>query len=272
MAVNSQQVDNILEVVRTQIGTDLTGYSRSVLSRRIEERLTHWGMDVSPYISLCRSDTKECATLADTLAIHVSSFFRNPIVFEILAQSVLPRLMEEKDDIRVWSAGCAAGEEPYSVSILIQEEIRKSQRTNIHPMVFATDIDRDILKAAEKAHYPRESLNDTRLGLVNTYFSSDQEGFQLSSDVIERVHFSAGDLLSKQTGAPAESIFGSFDLILCRNVLIYFTEAKQKQILQRLYASLAKGGTLVLGDSETLYGDLKTRFRTVDARNRIYQK
>jgi chemotaxis protein methyltransferase CheR len=107
---------------------------------------------------------------------------------------------------------------------------------------------------------------------VNTYFSSEKEGFQLSSDVKKMVHFSADDLLSNQTGAPAESIFGSFDLILCRNVLIYFTEEKQKQILQRLYASLAKGGTLVLGDSETLYGDLKPRFRTVDARNRIYQK
>ncbi len=98
------------------------------------------------------------------------------------------------------------------------------------------------------------------------------EEFQLASDVRKMVHFSVDDLLSKQTGAPAESIYGSFDLILCRNVLIYFAEEKQKRILQRLYTSLAKGGTLVLGASETLYGDLKSRFRTVDARNRIYQK
>jgi len=272
MKVNSQQMDELLEVVRTQVGTDLTGYSRSVLSRRIAERLTHWRLDADQYVSLCRSDTKECATLADTLAIHVSSFFRNPIVFEILAQSVLPRLMEEKDEIRVWSAGCAAGEEPYSIAILIQEEIRKSRRSNIQPMIFATDVNREILKAAETARYPRESLNDTRLGWVNTYFSSEKEGFQLCSDVKKMVHFSEGDLLSKQTGAPAESIFGSFDLILCRNILIYFTKENQKQILQRLYASLAKGGTLVLGDSETLYGELKSRFRPVDARNRIYQK
>jgi len=272
MPINGQQIDKLLEVVRTQVGMDLTGYSRSVLSRRIAERRTHWGLDADPYISLCRADAKECATLADTLAIHVSSFFRNPIVFEILAQSVLPRRMEEKDDIRVWSAGCATGEEPYSVAILIQEEIRKSQRSNIQPMIFATDVDREILKAAETAHYPKESLNDTKLGWVNTYFSSEKEGFQLSSDVRKMVHFSVDNILSQGAGAPAESIFGSFDLILCRNVLIYFTEEKQKQILQRLYASLAKDGTLVLGDSETLYGGLKSRFRTVDARNKIYQK
>ena len=272
MAISDQQVDTILEVVRTQTGTDLKGYRRPILTRRISERMARLEMDADLYISLCRAGAKECGKLADTLAIHVSSFFRNPIVFEILAQSVLPRLMEEKDEIRVWSAGCAAGEEPYSVAILIQEEIRKSRRSNSHPMVFATDSNRGILKVAEKARYPRKSLNDTKLGWVNTYFSSEQEGFQLSSDVRKMVHFSEGDLLSKQTGAPAESIFGSFDLILCRNVLIYFTEETQKQILQRMYASLVKGGTLVLGDSEMLYGDLKPRFRTVDARNRIYQK
>jgi len=272
MTINDQQVDTILEVVRTQTGTDLKGYRRPMLTRRISERMAGLGMGADRYVSFCRTDSGECAKLADSVAIHVSSFFRNPMVFEILAQSVLPRLMEQKNEIRVWSAGCAAGEEPYSVAILIQEEVKRLQRTDVQPLIFATDVDRDILKAAETALYPRESLNATKLRWVNTYFSSEKEGFELSSDVRKMVHFSVDDLLSKQTGAPAESIFGSFDLILCRNVLIYFTEEKQKQILQRLYTSLAKGGTLVLGDSETPYGNLKSRFRTVDARNRIYQK
>jgi len=272
MTINDQQVDTILEVVRTRTGTDLKGYCRPMLTRRISERMAGLGMGADRYASLCRTDSGECAKLADTLTIHVSSFFRNPMVFEILAQSVLPRLMEQKNEIRVWSAGCAAGEEPYSVAILIQEEVKRLQRTDVRPLIFATDVDRDILTAAETARYPGESLNTTKLGWVNTYFSSEKEGFQLSSEVRKMVYFSVDDLLSKQTGAPAESIFGSFDLILCRNVLIYFTKEKQKQILQRLYTSLTKGGTLVLGDSEMPYGNSKSRFRTVDARNKIYKK
>ena len=272
MTVNNQQLNDILEAVRVTAGTDLTGHRRSMLSRSISERLTQRGMDADQYSSLCRADAKECATLADSIAIHVSSFFRNPIVFEILAQSVLPRLMEQKNEVRVWSAGCAAGEEPYSIAILIQEELKRSRRRDVHPLIFATDIDPEILKAAEKAFYPRESLKETKLQVVEEWFLPKADGFELCSGVKKGVHFSVDDLLSQQTGAPAESIFGGFDLILCRNVLIYFTEEKQKQILQRLYASLAKGGVLVLGNSETLYGDLKTRFRTVDAWNRIYQK
>ena len=272
MTISDQQVGTILEVVRTQTGTDLKGYRRLMLTRRMWERMTGLGMDADRYASLCRTDSGECAKLADTLTIHVSSFFRNPIVFEILAQSVFPRLLQQKNEIRVWSAGCAAGEEAYSVAILIQEEVKRLKRTDVEPLIFATDVKRDVLTVAETALYPEESLNATKLGLVNAYFSSEKAGFQLSSDVREMVHFSVDDLLSKQMGAPVESIFGSFDLILCRNVLIYFTEEKQKQILQRLYTSLAKGGTLVLGDSETPYGSIKSRFRTVDARNKIYQK
>ncbi len=272
MTGNSQQIDDIVEAVRIQVGSDLTGYSKSVLSNRISERMERLGLDADQYSSFCRADAKECAKLADTVAIHVSSFFRNPIVFEILAQSVLPRLMEEKNEIRVWSAGCAAGEEPYSVAILIQEELKKNQRADVHSMIFATDIDQEILRAAEKAVYSKESLKDTKLHLVETWFSPKADGFELCPDMKKRVHFSTDNLLADHSAAPADSIFGSFDLILCRNVLIYFTQEKQKQILRRLYASLAKGGVLVLGDSEMLCGDLKPRFRTVDERNRIYQK
>ena len=272
MTTNIQQIDILLEVVQKSTGKDLTGYCRSVLSRRISERLARLEMGVESYVSLCRSDETECTKLADSVAIHVSSFFRNPIVFEILAQSVLPRLMEQKNEIRVWSAGCSAGEEPYSIAILIQEELKRIRRTDLQSMIFATDIDPEILKAARTACYSRESLNHTKLGWVDRWFSPVEGGFQLCTDIRRMVYFSADDLLSTKIGAPAESIYGSFDLILCRNVLIYFTEENQQKITQRLYDALASGGTLVLGDCEALHGDVKSQFKTVDAKNKIYQK
>ncbi|MBT7069227.1 MAG: protein-glutamate O-methyltransferase CheR, partial [Verrucomicrobia bacterium] len=205
-------------------------------------------------------------------ASDVSSFFRNPVVFEVLAQSLLPRLTRDRDELRVWSAGCAAGEEAYSIAILIQEEIKRIRDTTLHSMIFATDIDREVLKKAAKAVYPRESLKDAKLGIVDTYFEPLRDGFKLCAEVKKTVHFSEDDLLSPRTGAPAESIYGSFDLVLCRNVLIYFSDKRQKQVFRRLYNALAKGGYLVLGDSETICRDLKSRFKTIDAKNKIYQK
>ena len=273
MLISNLQIDALLKVVQKSTGMDLTGYCTPMLSRRLSERLERMEMEADQYISLCRSDETECAKLARAIAIHVSSFFRNPIVFEILAQSVFPGLIQKTPgELRVWSAGCAAGEEAYSVAILIAEANKRNPRAQIQPLIFATDIDRDILAKAERAVYARESLKDTKLGWVDTYFSSLGDGFKVCDEVKTMVHFSANDLLSPQTGVPEESIYGSFDLILCRNVLIYFSAEHQKQVLEKLYNALASGGVLVLGDSETLVGDLKSRFRTIDTKNKIYQK
>ena len=273
MPIESQQIDELLEVVQKSTGMDLAGYRTPMLSRRLSERLERMGLDADQYISLCRHDATECAELVNTIAVHVSSFFRNPVVFEILAQSILPQLIEKTHGaLRVWSAGCAAGEEAYSVAILIKEALKRNPGTEMHPLIFATDIDRDILAKAERAVYTRESLKDTKLGWVDAWFSSLGAEFKLCDDVKTMAHFSVDDLLSPQTGVPVESIYGSFDLILCRNVLIYFSVQHQEQVLKKLYDALAHGGVLVLGNSETLVGDLKSRFRTLDAKNRIYQK
>ena len=273
MQIDSQQMDDLLEVVQKSTGMDLTGYRTPMLTRRLSERLERMSLEADQYISLCRSDDAECAKLVNAIAIHVSSFFRNPVVFEILAQSILPQLIEKtQGELRVWSAGCAAGEEAYSIAILIKEALKRNPGAEIHPLIFATDIDRDILTKAERAVYSRDSLKDTRLGLVDVYFSSLGAEFKLCDDVRKMVHFSVDDLLSPQTGVPVESIYGSFDLILCRNVLIYCSAQHQEQVLKKLYEALAIGGVLVLGDSEALVGDLKSRFRTIDVKNKIYQK
>lgn len=263
---------SLLKIVFEQIGTDLTGYRRPILTRRISERLARLGMNADQYLIACRTDPEECVTLANAVTINVSSFFRNPVMFEILAQSVLPQLVEKKDDLRVWSAGCAAGEEAYSVAILIREQLARSRNADVRPTIFATDVDRDVLEKARSAFYPRESLNDTKLGILDACFSPVRDGFQLCPEVKRMVHFSLYDLLSNQTVVPAESVYGSFDIVLCRNVLIYFSDDQQMQVFQKLYKSLSKGGYLVLGDSETLCRDVRSRFKTVDEKNRIYQK
>jgi chemotaxis protein methyltransferase CheR len=272
MPIDSHQIESLLDIVREKTGTDLTGYRRSTLSRRISERLALLETDADEYLPICRADPDACRGFVSAIAINVSSFFRNPVVFEVLAQSVLPRLAKERDELRVWSAGCAGGEEAYSIAILIQEEIRRIKDTQLRPMIFATDIDREVLKKATKAVYPRESLKDAKLGIADAYFKTTRNGFKLCPEVEKTVHFSVDDLLSQRTDAPTESIYGAFDLILCRNVLIYFSDKHQKQVFHRLYNSLAEGGYLVLGNSETICRDLKSRLKTIDAKNKIYQK
>lgn len=272
MRITSDQIDSLLAIVYEKTMTDFTGYRRATLSRRLSERLARLGMDAEQYISVCRDDPEECAKLVSAIAINVSAFFRDSLVFEMIARSVLPQLVGRKGELRVWSAGGAAGEEAYSIAILIREQLEKNKNTDAQPIIFATDIDRDVLEKARKASYPRESLKDVKLGIVDSWFSPAKDGFDLCAEIKNMVYFSSDDLLSQKNDAPAESIYGSFDLILCRNVLIYFSVEQQEQVFVKLYKSLANGGYLVLGDSETICDNFKARFKTVDARTKIYQK
>ena len=272
MRIDSNQIERLLKIVLENTGTDLTGYRRSMLSRRISERLAGLGVDAEQYLRACKDDAVECAELINTVAINVSWFFRNPIVFEVIAQSILPRLIERNEDIRVWSAGCAAGEEAYSLAILIMEQLDKVKNDVVKPIVFGTDIDSNVLKKAIAAVYRPESLRDAKRGTVDTFFSRTKGGSLVDPEVRSMVHFSFYDLLSKQTSVPSDSVYGSFDIVMCRNVLIYFSAEKQRLVTEKLYASLSKGGYLILGDSEALCPSVRARFKTVDRRNNIYQK
>ncbi len=272
MRIENQQMDTILKLLLEKTGTDLTGYRRPALLRRISQRLDRLGMDTDQYLSVCRGNSDECQELINTIAINVSSFFRDTGVFETIAQTVLPPLAAKKRKLRIWSAGCAAGEEPYSIAIQILGVLKEPQDTDLSPLIFGTDIDHKTLKKAKRASYPRASLQNTKLGIVDTCFNAVGNRFELRDSIKKTVQFSVNDLLSRQTSAPADSIFGSFDIILCRNVLIYFSAKHKVLVQEKLYKSLVNGGYLILGDSEQLCGALKPRFKTINARNKIYQK
>ena len=230
-------------------------------------------MSIDEYTKLCHVDEHECRQLIKKVSINVSLFFRNPVVFEILAQSVIPSLLENcKSELRVWSAGCAAGQEPYSLAILIKEAIIKNGSSNLLPLIFATDIDSKILEKAQKGVYDRNALKDTKLRIVDECFSLKHNEFLISTDIKKMVHFSIDNLMSNLQASPAESVYGGFNLILCRNVLIYFSPEVQKTIQKKLTAALNPSGFLVLGRSETISEILRSSFKIIDFRNRIYQK
>jgi len=270
-------VDKVLAELKQARGIDLSGYRRSTLERRLCARMAQLRLnDSEAYFRKLHSDPSEYPHLIDCILINVSSFFRNPIVFEIVAQSILPSIIESKrlaglNELRVWCAGCAKGEEAYSIAILAHQVLQREEQ-DWTPYIFATDMDSDSLRQAEEAVFPRESLENTKLCILDEYFIPQGNSYKVCPQIREMVRFSRYDLTSPKTVAPAESVFGTFDLVSCRNVLIYFTGEIQDLILNKLYKSLDIGGYLILGESETLSPGMKPVFRTIDNRNRIFMK
>jgi chemotaxis methyl-accepting protein methylase len=236
-------------------GVDLRDFCPRTLWRRTRVRMERLGLsDVGCYLARLEADPVERGTLLDTVVVRVSSFFRDPLVWATLEERVVPGILAAKlgrpsTDLRVWSAGCGQGEEAYSLAILLHDSIeRRPEPTRF--TVFATDINPAALDAARRAEYPRQSFQDTRLGILERHFRAHGAGYRLESPARDAVHFSLHDLGSERSVAPAESVFGSFDLILCRNVLMYYGASSRRRMLDNLRRSLAPAGTLVVGDAE----------------------
>ena len=197
-------------------------------------------------------------------------------MFEIISANILPEIIRRKrqtgsKEVRVWSAGCGKGEEAYSIAILIHQAMENVSE-KLYPLIFATEIDRNALKSAVSGVYPRESFENTKLGILDSYFTKGENSFAVKPFIKELVQFSYDDLLSPGTFAPAESVFGSFDIVLCRNVLIYYVKTQQNSLFLKIYRSLAGKGYLVLGESENLNDCMASKLNPTDIKSRIFQK
>ena len=272
-------LDKILKRLYENRGIDFSDYKPCCLKKRLSARMEMLRIkDPVQYFEYLCQDPSESDHLLNIFAVRVSSFFRNPVVFELIAQKVLPKIIAGKKNsgagqIRVWSAGCASGEEAYSIAILIYEALIHENMDEWYPLIFGTDISEESLAMAEKGIYKRDALENTKIGIFDRYFSSDGNGrYRISPFIKNMVRFSQDDLASKERFAPADSVFGSFDLILCRNVLIYFSSKLQKRVIDKLYKALDDKGFLVIGDSESLFTLTEEKLTELDSRNRIFQK
>jgi len=267
----------ILDYLLEKRGFDFSGYHPAMLARRIGQRLAATSCkDFSAYLSCLQRNADELDRLLDVITINVSRFFRDTLTFELIADRILPEIIREKtqsrdQSLRVWSAGCARGEEPYSLAILIHELLRKEEvALNLH--LFATDIDCGALADAGKALYPLSSVENIKHRLLTKYFTAEGTSFRLMPEIKKRVTFSPYDMLDKKHGVPPESVFGNFDLVLCRNLLIYFNIEYQETIFEKLYHSLAKNGILLLGEAEAPTTMYRHHFSRVFDFSPIYRK
>ncbi len=243
-----------------------TLYRPRCLRRRVAVRMRARGVnDPREYSKLLDEDPAEYDRLIRTLTINVSRFFRNPQTWESIRTLVLPDLARRERPLLIWSAGSAAGEEAYSLAILLyQHLLPRGEGAMKGIRIIGTDIDEDALERARRASYPEMALSETPEKLRRRWFSAE-EPYRLKASIRSLVEFQALDVLSQRPGFAA-------DLILCRNLLIYLDRAAQNQVFEMFAETLKPGGYLVLGRVEMLGQEARRRYEIVDARERIYRK
>ena len=257
----------ILLRLRGRTGHDFTCYKRSTISRRIHRRMNvHHIEEPQTYLRYLQDHGEELEQLLQDLLISVTSFFRDPEAFAALAQQGIPRLLEERADgetLRVWVAGCATGEEAYSVAILLDEAIRGANRVQ-EVQIFATDLDAHAIETARHGLYSAAIAADVSADRLRQYFIPEDDSFRIRKNIRDSIVFAVQNLI---TDPP----FTRMDLVVCRNVLIYLNNEGQQRVLPTLHYALRPGGLLFLGSAESV-GNSTGLFEVIDARHKILRR
>jgi chemotaxis protein methyltransferase CheR len=258
--------------VRTRTGIDLGQYKDSYITRRLSTRMKSLGaLNYRGYSAMLDTAPGEYDKVVDAFTINVSEFFRDKETFQVIREKVLPAIIAEKKStgrrtLRVWSAGCACGEEVYSISMILNDLLGAgySQYTI---RLYATDIDDACMQRAKDGIYDPVSVKNVDKKFLERFTKPAPEGkIAVTDDVKRNVTFRHFDLI-------AGGSFGSyFDLILCRNVMIYFSDAQKTRLITSFCNSLNSGGYLVIGKTETLTGDTRNIYTTINGLERVYQK
>ncbi len=262
----------LLEYVKELRAIDFTAYRANTIRRRLERRLHATMMpDYASYYQYLKENPQEVDSLIEALTIKVSHFFRDPLVFEVLRSFVLPEvvLSHREDVLRIWCAGCARGEEAYSVAILLKEIIYK-EAVYPHIFIIATDIDRDAIEDAKKAVYKSEAILEVKKGYLDRYFISEDGLYRINDEIRSMVTFAYHDVTTCRP--PKEGIFSDFHLILCRNVLIYLDRNLQERILEGFSGFLRNKGYLILGEAEIMTPQLTEDFYEVMPYVKVFRK
>src|SRR5215469_300873 len=257
---------DLLQELAEHRGFDFRGYKKSTLERRFRKRMFQLNIGTyAEYSEYIRKNADEATELLNTILINVTEFFRDPPAWEILRNDILPpilKALKSGGSFRGWSAGCASGEEAYSVAIILSEYFGP-RISEYDVKIYATDIDDDTLTTARRGEYSADALRRVRPEWRSKYFHG-KGMLRVNREIRRLVIFGKSNLAQD---APISHV----DLLLCRNVLIYFDSELQNQILARLHYGLEPGGILFLGKSESQLTN-STQFRRLNARWRIFQR
>jgi two-component system CheB/CheR fusion protein len=257
----------LLEKLSARYDFDFREYKEASLARRIRARMSLVHVDsFAAYAHFLDDNPNEHVALFNTILINITNFFRDVEAWNGLAEDVIPRLVEEASEsrsLRVWSAGCSSGEEPYSIAMLLAEHLGDAA-DDYTVKIYGTDVDEEALTVARQAVYRTEQLKDVPDRLIDRYFIREGQMYRLRRDIRRWCIFGSHNL----TQAPPLS---HVDLLVCRNVLIYFTSELQDRILARFHYAIRDGGFLFLGRSESLLARSRL-FAPVQLKWRIFQR
>ena len=238
-------------------GIHFSDTNRAILESRLRERLKKADLEsVSDYYALITREEGELKTLLDSVTTNLTRFFRNTAHFQSFEHFVIPDILKKKKEqkraeIRIWSAGCSTGEEPYSVAISLKEILPPAYKGE----VIASDLSLKSLMTAKEGYYPGTRTADIQDKHLNRYFDKVADGYRVGDEIKQMVRFDYHNL-------KADSGLRDLDIVFCRNVIIYFDEAAQKAVIDKFWTSMADHSYLFIGHSESLFG-MDTRFEFV---------
>ncbi len=263
----TQALGSILQLLKAHSKHDLSDYKPSTLGRRIQRRLGVHGLTTHrAYEQFVRENPQELDLLFKEMLIGVTSFFRDPAVWQDVKDLVMPALLTrfpQGQRLRAWVVGCSTGEEAYSLAMIFKEVVAEVPGAeNCSLQIFATDLSADAINAARKGHYPQSIAGDVDATRLGRFFTAQGNGFLINSEIREMVLFAQHDVI-------LDPPFTKLDLLSCRNLMIYFNAALQSRLMPLFSYSLRPGGALLLGGAETL-GNSQAFFTPVHQKSRLY--
>jgi len=275
----NNNLKQLLEYVCAMRGIDFSLYRQATVLRKLELRLqeTKSG-DYKKYLSFLKENPDELQALIRTLTIKVSNFFRNPVVFELLSSRVLPELTAQFGFLKAWSLGCADGEEPYSVAMIIHE-LQTQDNLSFACQIQGTDVDPEAIEKARKGEYSEEELFETKRKYIDAYFKKlphhfgtcpGNERYQINDKIKSMVRFSSDNIMNMLLHKRA--YLGSYNIILCRNVLIYLNREMQEEMVRAIGDVLYDKGYLVIGEAETMPESVRPEFEQPFPGIKIFRK
>jgi len=249
--------DQYRTLIYNESGITFTSTNRSILESRLKEKLREKGLDsVKIYYGIITKDREEMKNFLDSITTNLTRFFRNQPQFDALEHFVVPELMKIKKasgntNIKIWSAGCSTGEEPYTIAMMLSKILPPPWKYEI----IASDISLKCLMTAKEGFYANNRIEGIPEDYLKKYFEKIEGGYKVNQDIMSKIRFDYHNLKN-------DSGQRGFDVVFCRNVIIYFDEAAQAAVISRFWDSMASKSFLFIGHSESLFG-MQTKFEFV---------
>ena len=264
--VSEKGLPELILDVQKRLKIQLTSYKQDYIKRRLLSRMNSTrSKDFAEYHQYLKNHPEEEEKLRNALTINVTKFFRDLDVFDLVRKEIFPTILRDKRTIKIWSAGCSSGEEPYTYAIILHELGKSGPAFN--GAIIATDIDEEMLKKARLGAYEKNALENMTETQIAKYFDKKEDGKYYVKDLIKQmVKFQGHDLM---TAGPVARLM---DMVSCRNVTIYFNEQQKKGLVKLVHESLGKEGFYIMGMSEYMAKDVEHLFKAYRPMLKVFQK